>query len=349
MAKMLEDIGCVAVMPLASLIGSGMGILNPWNLQLIIDKVEGAGARRCGRRHRLRRGDRDGARLRRRADEHRHRRGADPVRMARAMKLAVEAGREAFLAGRMPKKLYTRRALLAHRRKDRSEGRTVACQALVVGPSAVSSCDRVGPRRRSSARSMSCLPNYGIPFPARRFRTAAARWCWRSAPAWARPPLEIAKAHPEADFVAVEVHGPGVGSLLNRIERGQAAPTCASSATTPSTSSSSMVGDGASRRSISSFPIPGRRSAITSGAWCSAGFAALMGGSWPGGDPPRRDRLARIRRPDEGAVSKEPLLADSGGGSPSGRLPNSSARGQRSVTRSATSAFAGQEKLQAGR
>jgi len=39
-AQMLEATGCVAVMPLASLIGSGMGILNPWNLQLIIDKVK---------------------------------------------------------------------------------------------------------------------------------------------------------------------------------------------------------------------------------------------------------------------------------------------------------------------
>jgi len=38
-AKMLEEIGCVAVMPLASLIGSGMGILNPWNLQLVIERV----------------------------------------------------------------------------------------------------------------------------------------------------------------------------------------------------------------------------------------------------------------------------------------------------------------------
>src|SRR3982750_4074479 len=39
-AQMLETAGCVAVMPLASLIGSGMGILNPWNLQLVIDKVK---------------------------------------------------------------------------------------------------------------------------------------------------------------------------------------------------------------------------------------------------------------------------------------------------------------------
>src|SRR5699024_8487119 len=39
-AKMLEDIGCVAIMPLASIIGSGMGIVNPWNLRLIRDAVE---------------------------------------------------------------------------------------------------------------------------------------------------------------------------------------------------------------------------------------------------------------------------------------------------------------------
>ena len=39
-ARQLEDIGCVAIMPLASLIGSGMGILNPWNLQLIIDAAK---------------------------------------------------------------------------------------------------------------------------------------------------------------------------------------------------------------------------------------------------------------------------------------------------------------------
>jgi len=39
-AQMLEAAGCVAIMPLASLIGSGMGILNPWNLQLVLDKVK---------------------------------------------------------------------------------------------------------------------------------------------------------------------------------------------------------------------------------------------------------------------------------------------------------------------
>ena len=52
-AKMLEEIGCVAVMPLASLIGSGMGILNPWNLQADHRQRQGADHRRCRRRHRL--------------------------------------------------------------------------------------------------------------------------------------------------------------------------------------------------------------------------------------------------------------------------------------------------------
>jgi len=45
--RMLEDIGCVAVMPLASLIGSGMGILNPWNLRLIIDQARVPAATVC--------------------------------------------------------------------------------------------------------------------------------------------------------------------------------------------------------------------------------------------------------------------------------------------------------------
>jgi len=106
-AKMLEDLGCVAVMPLASLIGSGMGILNPWNLQLVIDRVavpvlvdagvgtasDAAIAMELGC---------DGVLMNTAIAA-----AKDPVRMAKAMKQAVEAGREAFLAGRMPKKLYS--------------------------------------------------------------------------------------------------------------------------------------------------------------------------------------------------------------------------------------------------
>ena len=103
-ARILEEIGCVAIMPLASLIGSGMGILNPWNLSLIIDQArvpvlvdagvgtasDAAIAMELGCDGVLMNTAIAGAR--------------DPVRMAHAMKLAVRAGREAFLAGRMPRK-----------------------------------------------------------------------------------------------------------------------------------------------------------------------------------------------------------------------------------------------------
>ena len=103
-AKMLEEIGCVAVMPLASLIGSGMGILNPWNLSLIIEQAKvpvlvdaGVGtasdaaiAMELGCDGVLMNTAIAGAK--------------DPIRMARAMKLAIEAGREAYLAGRIPKR-----------------------------------------------------------------------------------------------------------------------------------------------------------------------------------------------------------------------------------------------------
>ncbi len=106
LARQLEQIGCVAVMPLASLIGSGMGILNPWNLQIIIDNAtvpvlvdagvgtasDAAIAMELGC---------DGV-LMNTAIAAAH----DPVLMASAMKKAVQGGREAYLAGRMPKKLY---------------------------------------------------------------------------------------------------------------------------------------------------------------------------------------------------------------------------------------------------
>jgi thiazole synthase len=105
-AKMLEDLGCVAVMPLASLIGSGMGILNPWNLQLVIDSVKvpvlvDAGVGTASDAAVAMELGCDGVLMNTAIAAAR-----EPVRMARAMKLAVEAGREAFLAGRMAKKLY---------------------------------------------------------------------------------------------------------------------------------------------------------------------------------------------------------------------------------------------------
>jgi thiazole synthase len=106
-AKQLEEMGCVAIMPLASLIGSGMGILNPWNLQIIINQAQvpvivdaGVGtasdaaiAMELGCAGVLMNTAIAGAQ--------------QPILMADAMKQAVQAGRSAFLAGRMPKKVYT--------------------------------------------------------------------------------------------------------------------------------------------------------------------------------------------------------------------------------------------------
>jgi thiazole synthase len=106
-AKRLEEAGCVAIMPLASLIGSGMGILNPWNLRLIIEQArtpvfvdagvgtasDAAVAMELGC---------DGVLMNTAIAA-----AQDPVLMAQAMKKAVEAGREAYRACRMPKKLYS--------------------------------------------------------------------------------------------------------------------------------------------------------------------------------------------------------------------------------------------------
>ena len=105
-AKMLEEIGCVAVMPLASLIGSGMGILNPWNLQIIIDRAKvpvlvDAGIGTASDAAIAMELGCDGVLMNTAIAK-----ATDPVLMASAMKKAVEAGREAFLAGRMPKKIY---------------------------------------------------------------------------------------------------------------------------------------------------------------------------------------------------------------------------------------------------
>lgn len=106
-AKMLEDIGCVAIMPLASLIGSGMGILNPWNLRLIIDQsrvpvLVDAGVGTASDAAIAMELGCDGV-LMNTAIAH----AGKPVLMAGAMKMAVEAGRAAYLAGRMPRKHYS--------------------------------------------------------------------------------------------------------------------------------------------------------------------------------------------------------------------------------------------------
>jgi len=106
MAKKLEDAGCAAIMPLAAPIGSGLGIRNPYNLRIILDTVkvpvivdagvgtasDAAVAMELGCDGVLMNTGIAGAK--------------DPVVMAEAMREAVSAGRKAFRAGRIPKKLY---------------------------------------------------------------------------------------------------------------------------------------------------------------------------------------------------------------------------------------------------
>ncbi|MEI2416281.1 thiazole synthase [Orrella sp. JC864] len=106
-SRMLEDIGCVAIMPLASLIGSGMGILNPWNLKLIIEQARvpvlvDAGVGTASDAAIAMELGCDGVLMNTAIAA-----AQDPVRMAGAMKHAVQAGRDAFLAGRMPRKHYS--------------------------------------------------------------------------------------------------------------------------------------------------------------------------------------------------------------------------------------------------
>ena len=105
-AKRLEEIGCVAVMPLAAPIGSGLGVQNPVTLRIIIENAKvpvlvDAGVGTASDAAVAMELGCDGVLMNTAIAQ-----AKDPIRMARAMKLAVEAGRLSYLAGRMPKKLY---------------------------------------------------------------------------------------------------------------------------------------------------------------------------------------------------------------------------------------------------
>jgi thiazole synthase len=105
-ARKLEDIGCAAVMPLAAPIGSGLGIRNPHNLLLIretlrVPMIVDAGVGTASDASVAMELGCDGILMNTAIAA-----AKEPVRMARAMRLAVEAGREAFLAGRIPRKAY---------------------------------------------------------------------------------------------------------------------------------------------------------------------------------------------------------------------------------------------------
>ncbi len=106
LARRLEDAGCAAVMPLGSPIGSGMGIRNPYNLRLIVEAARvpvilDAGIGTASDATLAMEAGCEGVLLASAVS-----RAEDPVRMARAMRLAVEAGALARAAGRIPRRLY---------------------------------------------------------------------------------------------------------------------------------------------------------------------------------------------------------------------------------------------------
>ena len=106
LCKTFEDMGCVAVMPLAAPIGSGLGIRNPYTIRIIIEQANvpvlvDAGVGTASDAAQAMELGCDGVLMNTAIA------GAkDPIRMARAMRKAVESGRDAFLAGRIMKKLY---------------------------------------------------------------------------------------------------------------------------------------------------------------------------------------------------------------------------------------------------
>lgn len=106
MAKRFEEIGCVAVMPLAAPIGSGLGIRNPHNIHMIVENAQvpilvDAGVGTASDATVAMELGCDGVLMNTAIAE-----AKNPVLMASAMKKGIEAGREAYLAGRMPRRAY---------------------------------------------------------------------------------------------------------------------------------------------------------------------------------------------------------------------------------------------------
>lgn len=105
-AKQLEEIGCVAVMPLAAPIGSGLGVRNPYNILTIVENANvpilvDAGVGTASDAALAMELGCDGVLMNTAIAE-----AKDPILMALAMKNAIEAGRQAFLAGRMPRRRF---------------------------------------------------------------------------------------------------------------------------------------------------------------------------------------------------------------------------------------------------
>ena len=105
-AKILEDIGCCAIMPLGAPIGSGLGIQNSVGIRIIVEQANvpvlvDAGVGTASEAAQAMELGCDAVLMNTAIAE-----AKDPIRMARAMNNAVKAGRDAYLSGRMPKKLY---------------------------------------------------------------------------------------------------------------------------------------------------------------------------------------------------------------------------------------------------
>jgi thiazole synthase len=106
LAKRLEEMGCIAIMPLGAPIGSGLGIQNRYNIRQIVENASvpvlvDAGVGTASDATIAMELGCDGVLMNTAIAQ-----AQDPIRMARAMKLAIESGRDAYLAGRMPKKAY---------------------------------------------------------------------------------------------------------------------------------------------------------------------------------------------------------------------------------------------------
>src|SRR4051812_37297428 len=182
-------------------------------------QAEGSGAGRCRRRHRLGCRGGDGAWLRWRADEHGGRGGEEPGADGEGDEESRGSGPRSIPCRAHAEEALLGGAQLSHRRHDLVQGslkRPIRSYVL-----------RQGRTTPAQSRALEQLyPRYGIPVATRPI--APYSLFARVAPlvleigsGMGETTVAIAKAHPEADFIAVEVHGPGVGSLLNAVEREQ--------------------------------------------------------------------------------------------------------------------------------
>ena len=288
LAKRLEEIGCVAVMPLAAPIGSGLGIQNRYNLLEIVENAKvpilvdaGVGtasdaaiAMELGCDGVLMNTAIAGAK--------------DPVLMAHAMKLAVEAGR-----ARVPRRSHPAQALrervVAGRRPRSADGdvrRDVTGESPAMSDSpqrkpftrrsrttprsAASCCARAAsPPAQQRAFDEHCGRASGSTTPAqpRDFDAVFGRErraCSRSASATAKRCAMRPRTIRERDYIGIEVHAPGVGRLLNALAEDGSDNVRVYHHDAVEVLTHEIAERLRSTKSASTSPIPGTRSATTS-------------------------------------------------------------------------------------